>query len=130
MGFAVPPKTIFFPDWGYMFFPALPSSKVPQPFYGKGIYKENLFFSISEEIGLEIENNKDDVLIYFFFYINGREKITYKYYNQNPYNSSILSNTEDNLKADNVKIIIANKSSGRIYYEKDCSIPNTPPKKN
>ena len=75
--------------------------------------------NISEEMGLEIENDKVNILIYFFFTPIGREKTTFKFYNNTSNSYAGWYNiTHDDLKADKVRIIVANKLSGKIYYNK------------
>lgn len=113
------PKSIYLQNGGSIVLKGLPSKQKSAPILGQGILVENLFLSMSEENGLEIENNKDDVQIYYFFTPTGREKSVFKYYN---YASGQFRGwyniTNNDLKSDKVRIVVANKTTGAIYYDK------------
>ncbi len=74
---------------------------------------------MSEEIGLEIENDKENIQIFYFFTPNGRQKTEFRFYNMvsNP-NSGWYKMTMNDLKAENVRIVVANKISGKVYFDK------------
>ena len=113
------PKSIQFHACGTILLKAIPTRQVSVATFGHGIYIEKLFLNISEEMGLEIENDKVNILIYFFFTPIGREKTTFKFYNNTSNSYAGWYNiTHDDLKADKVRIIVANKLSGKIYYNK------------
>lgn len=71
---------------------------------------ERLFISMSEENGLEIEENKDDIDLYLLFAPNGIEQL----------NSPFLKSqsTKDVLFAEKARLIICNKKTGSVYYDK------------
>ncbi len=64
-------------------FKALPTKQVNEPLFGSGIYTEKLFFPVDEATGLEIENDKENIAIYFFFTLKGRKKTIFKFFIQN-----------------------------------------------
>jgi hypothetical protein len=124
------PKSIDFSNWGTILLKALPTRQVADPIFGHGIYTEMLSLTMSEEMGLEIENDKENIQIYFFFTPIGREKTTFKFYNNTSNSYAGWYNvTHNDLKADKVRIIIANKLSGKIYYDKTFSYQPTTQKK-
>lgn len=107
-------------------FKGLPSKQVPEPLFGQGVNSEKLFLPITEEAGLEIENDKENIQIYFFFTPSGKEKTVFKFLNSdhNWYNI-----THNDLKADKVRVVVANKSSGKIYFDKTYTYQPPAPKK-
>ena len=96
-------------------FKALPSKQVPDPIIGQGINSEKLFLPMTEEAGLDIENDKENIQLYFFFTPSGKEKSVFKFLNSD---GSWYNITHNDLKADKVRIVVANKSSGKIYFDK------------
>lgn len=118
------PKSIYLTYGERVILKSLPSKQVPEPIFGPGIYTDRLFLAMSEETGLEIENDKDNVQIYFFFTPTGKEKTTFKFYN-NTSNSygGWYTITQNILKSDNVRIVVANKLSGVIYFDKNYIVP-------
>lgn len=112
------PKSIYLDNGGYILLKALPSKQNAAPIMGQGVYTENLFFVMSEEAGLEVENDKENIDVYFFFTPNGKEKSVFKFLNSdgNWYNI-----THNEIKADKVRVVVANKSSGKILYDKSFS---------
>lgn len=112
------PKSIYFENGGCILLKYLPSKQVQVKML-PGVYNEVLFFSMSEDIGLKIENDKDNTVVYFFFNPIGKEKTTFQYYNevgQSNY-SGWYNITHNDLKSDKVRIVIANKLSEEIYYD-------------
>ena len=113
------PKSIYLQNGGHILLKGLPSKQKSAPILGQGILVENLFLAMSEENGLEVENNKDDVQIYYFFTPTGREKSVFKFYN---YASGQFRGwyniTNNDLKSDKVRIVVANKTTGAIYFDK------------
>ena len=97
---------------------ALPSKQVAESNLGQGVYSERLFLPMSEEAGLEIENDKENIDIYFFFTPTGKEKIMFKYLNSDGLWYNI---TQNEIKSDKVRVVVANKSSGKIYFDKTYS---------
>jgi len=92
---------------------ALPTKQVPEE---EGICQETLFLPMSETTGLDIENNKENIDIYFFFVPSGKEKNTFKWYVIGGASYAGWYNiTLSNIKSDKVRIVVANKSSGIIY---------------
>jgi len=84
---------------------------------GPECYQEELFFPMSEEKGLEIENsNPNDIKIYFIFRISGQETVRYRVCDPEKY---VHPNREDRLfKVDKVRVLIANDETGKIYFDK------------
>ena len=107
-------------------FKGLPSKQVPEPLFGQGVNSEKLFLTMTEEAGLEIENDKENIEVYFFFTPSGKEKTVFKFLNSdhNWYNI-----THNDLKADKVRVVVANKSSGKIYLDKTYTYQPPAPKK-
>jgi len=108
-------------------FKALPSKQVPEPlFFGTGVNSEKLFLPMTEEAGLEIENDKKNIDVYFFFTPTGKEKTVFKFLNSD---SKWYNITHNDLKADKVRIIVAHKSTGKIYLDKTYTYQPPAPKK-
>lgn len=107
-------------------FKGLPSKQVPEPLFGQGVNSEKLFLPMTEEAGLEIENDKENIEVYFFFTPTGKEKTVFKFLNSdhNWYNI-----THNDLKADKVRIVVAHKSTGKIYLDKTYTYQPPAPKK-
>jgi len=99
-------------------FKSLPTFKKYEPLLGPGIYIEKLLIKMSEINGLEVEQAKENIDIYFLFTPSGKEKTTYKYYN-NSGNSwkGWYTRTDENIKSDSVRVITANNISGKIYSD-------------
>lgn len=121
---------------------ALPSKKVKVS-GSLEQYAEELFIPMSEESGLEVENDKENTEVYFFFTPNGREKTVVKFWdwdeNQTKEYEFLLRNpqyikyklysiTNDDLKADKVRIVVANSLSGKILSDKSFSYQAQPTK--
>lgn len=126
---ARPPKSIFLEaniyalKNYYILFKGLPSRQVPDDFMGRGVLTENMFLQINENNGLEIENSRASIDIYFFFSPNGQEIAKYRYLNSD---GTWYTLTDNLLKADTVKVVVANRMSGKIYFSR---IYNTPQSK-
>lgn len=90
-------------------FKALPSRQIPTVLLGQNVYYEKLFLSMTEATGLEIENDMENTALYFFFTPVRKEKF--------------------DLISDNVRIAVANKVSGKIYFDKSYAYQPPPPKK-
>jgi hypothetical protein len=138
------PKSIAFDETekSRILLKALPSKKVKVP-GSLEQYAEELFIPMSEESGLEVENDKENTDVYFFFTPNGREKTvvkvwdwdenqtkTYEFLLRNPQyiKYKLYSITNDDLKADKVRIVVANSLSGKILYDKSFSYQAQPTK--
>jgi len=111
---------------GGILFKALPTKQVAESTIGKGIYSEELFLPISEEEGLEIENDKGNIDIYFLFTPTGKEKSVIKFLNSDGYWYNINHN---DIKSEKVRVVVANKSSGKIYFDKTYSYQPSASKK-
>jgi len=114
------PKSVLI-DRGYFFgsvtiyLKALSSKQVPYTFLGEGIYNEKLLIPMNETNALEVEENRDNILVYYFLTPTGKETVTYEYYctTYGWYNMK-----ETLLKSDKVRILVANKETGKIYFNK------------
>lgn len=124
------PKSIDLPSWGVIHIKALPTRHDSNV---EGLYTEQLFLSMNETLGLEIENNRENVDLYLFFTPSGREQTIFKYYNgdHKPYKDKEIgwcTITHNDIKADTVRIVVTNRLTGRIYFDKtysDLSQPHT-----
>ena len=124
------PKSIYLENGCTILLKALPSKQVAAPIIGKGVIIEKLFLAMSEESGLEIENDKENIELYFFFIPSGKEKSVFQYYNAvNNSFAGWYTMTHNDLKADNVRVVVANKSSGKIIYDKFYTYKTLAPKK-
>ena len=126
------PKSIAFNDSteSWIFLKALPSKQIASTLWDNkgGVYDEILFLTMSEESGLEVENDRENTELYFFFIPNGREQTIFKVYEKNLISADKWYDIKHNdLKADKVRIVVANKSSGNILYDKSFSyqVPST-----
>ena len=122
-------------NWGYgtfsarvpksvneFLFKSLPTKQVTSPMMGKGFFQEVLLIKMSEENGLEIENDKQNFDIYFFFTPSGKEKVSFKFFNavDNAY-AGWYDMSGTIIKSDKVRVVVANKVSGKIYFDKTYS---------
>jgi|381.fasta_scaffold00257_17 hypothetical protein len=89
--------------------------------YGGNRYK--LFIPLSEVNGLEIENDKDNIDLYFFFVPSASGIFLHHWQCYEGHRNSRI------MKTDKVRIVVANKSSGKIYYNKSFSYQPTTQKK-
>ncbi len=123
---ALTPKTIYFDESdrekGGILLKALPTKRtdITKEFntyrtnkVEGGLYEESLFIPMSEESALEVENDRENTDIYFFFTPQGREKTVVKFFS-NEWNEV----TRNMLKADKVRVVVTNKSSGKICFDK------------
>lgn len=102
-----------------IFLKALPVKMEQMVFLGevqKGIFNEILFIPVSEESGLEIEENGNDISIYFIFTPSGKETVSYKFYNAG--DQSWYTAKDELVKSDKVKVVLANKVTNKVYYDK------------
>lgn len=126
------------PVW--IVFKALPSKRVTngcQSIWGI-CDAEMLFLPMTEESGLEIENDPTNTKLYYFFTPSGKEKTVFKIRGKQPFTEAQLrlmaqgvfgfqrdmqdfTITNNDLKADKVRIVVANSSSGKILYDKSFS---------
>lgn len=83
----------------------------------EGIYSDELFLSMTEESGLKVENDRENTDLYFFFTPNGREKSIFKSFASEKWNDI----TRNSLKADKVRIVVANSLSNKILLDKSFS---------
>lgn len=112
---ARPPKSLYIGDENFVILKSLPTKQVAHPLLGKGVFDETLFLSMSEETGLEIENDRDNFCLFFFFTPIGKEKTTFKFLNSGDAWYNITKNC---IKADKIRIVVANKTSGKICYDR------------
>lgn len=83
-----------------------------------GVSKEILFIPLSQTDGLEVENDKQNIGVFFFFTPSGIQKSTFKWLVLgSPSYAGWYNLTSTNVYADNVKIVVANKETGKIYYD-------------
>ncbi|MEK6646680.1 MAG: hypothetical protein AABY84_08405 [Candidatus Firestonebacteria bacterium] len=104
-------------DVVHILFKSLPSKQITNIYFGKGYNDEKLFLPINETSGLEIEENREKIDVYFLFTPSGKETITYKYMNIATYNWYNIKKIL--LKSDKVRIIVTNKETGKIYFDKN-----------
>lgn len=114
--YAIPPKSLPICNKNREILPiylkSLPTTKVA------GILGlvEKLFIPLDEERGLEIENAKKDIVVYFIFIPSGKEIISYTFEDTR---SGTLKCKTNALKADKVRMIVANKTTGKILFDKN-----------
>ena len=68
---------------------------------------------MTEKQGLDIENNKVDTEVYLIFQISGMKNVKYKSWDMQWYNIK-----QDILKDSSVRLVIGNKRTGDIYFDK------------
>jgi len=90
----------------------LPSKIVPYKMMGQFSFQELLFIPMDESNALEIENNRENVVLFIFFKPNGKEIITYKEILEPSIKQS------NYLKSDYLRILIVNENQEKIYYDK------------
>jgi hypothetical protein len=108
------PKSI-----NHILFKALPTKQIPLE---QGITQETLFIPLSQTDGLEVENNRDNIDLYFLFTPSGKESNTFKWYvmGNNSY-AGLYNITLKNIYSNKVRIVVVNKVSGVIYFDKTYS---------
>jgi len=90
---------------------------LPTETLGKYVSYEYVFLPMTEENGLEVENEKEsDLEVYYFFTPSGRERVEYRFYNMG--DRYWYTMTENLIKADKIRVVLANKVSGKIYSNK------------
>ena len=94
----------------------LPTKQVEDSFVGNGWFNEIFFVQLDETKGLEIESNRKEVQVYFFFNVTGQETIKYRSYNINY--PGWIELTDKPLYSVNVRVAIINKQTNQIYYDK------------
>ncbi len=120
---AKPPKSVSvaYGFWGdaYVQFKKLPSYEETDKFFGQGIKNEILFIPVNEINGLEIEENRENIIVYYLFKPSNIETVKYKFYNNvtNGYEGWYDMTTKV-MTAQTLRIIVANTNSGKIYYDK------------
>ena len=113
------PKSIYLQSGDRIILKSLPSRQKTETKITKGLLTEKLFLEISEENGLEIENNREEIQLYYFFKPTGFEKTTFKFYNYDTGRFQGWYNiTNDDLKSETVRIVVTNNITGKIYYDK------------
>jgi len=111
---AIPPKSISIDVSNTIIqLKSLPTREVVDDVFGGGIKNEILFIQLEPEIGLEIEKNRNDISVYYLFIPNGKETVKFKYYTDGWWDI-----TNDFITSSKVKVIVANKISGKIYFNK------------
>ncbi len=117
---AHPPQSIDI-DWRFyksftIILKGLPLTKKQNPLIGKGAYYEIYFIPLSEKEGSEIEENREDILIYILFTPSEMEMIKYRYcFLPNKWWNEI---TQQCLSSNNYRIIVADSSSQKVYFDK------------
>jgi hypothetical protein len=107
---ARPPKSVY----GFVF-NALPLRQEHSTGLPPGGYAEKLFLPMSLEQGREIASNREYMDVYFFFTPTVREKITFSYLTSD---STWHKTSTNNMKADRVRVVVANTATGTLYYDK------------
>jgi hypothetical protein len=95
---------------------SLPSKRKSFTVFGAAAIDERLFIPMNETNALEIENDKENISIYYFFTPNGKEAISYQFICADGY--SFCNTKQTLLKADKVRVIVAHKTTGKIYFDK------------
>jgi hypothetical protein len=100
-------------------FPSLSTEKSGMKTYGgyapiPGVYEEYLFLAMNEEKGLLVENNRNDIDVYFIFRIAGIETVSFKFY---CINTGWWNVKQELLKADSVWLVMGNRKTGDIYFD-------------
>jgi hypothetical protein len=108
------PKSIGLELFSSIYLKTLPTRQKENSLLGKGVYDEYIFIPVSEENGLEIENNKNNVSVFFFFIPSGKETVSFKYFCLS-YGWYDMKQTL--LKSNKVRIIVANRSTSKIYFD-------------
>ncbi len=102
---------------------ALPSVRKTLTVMGAADIREKLFIPMNENNALEIENDNNNIAIYYFFTPNGKETISYQFICSDGY--SFCNKKEALLKADKVRVIVAHKATGKIYFDKTYNYQTT-----
>jgi hypothetical protein len=78
---------------------------------------------MTETNGLEIENDKENISLYFFFVPTPSGIFLHPWTCFDGYFNSRI------MKSDKVKVVVANSSTGKIYQDKSFSYQVSAPKK-
>lgn len=107
---------------GEVYLKNIPTIKIKMTDTYDDSIREYVVIKTTEETGLEIEENKERVTIYFLFKPIRMEKIKFKFTSPfNPENyliNTLYTKTSSYLTSDFLRIIVANDDSGKIYYDK------------
>ncbi len=99
-----------------MYFKSLTSKRKTFTIFGAGGIHEILFIPMNETNALEIENEKQNISIYYFFTPNGKEEVSYQFICLDGY--SFCNTRKTLLKAATVRVVVVNKVTKKIYYDK------------
>ncbi|MCA0446776.1 MAG: hypothetical protein LCH54_11180 [Bacteroidetes bacterium] len=121
--FGRPYKTSGINSYSAIYFKYIPTLKnkytIPYAKWVKGIVKEYALIKTSEETGLEIEENKERVTIYFLLKPIRIEKIKFSFMAAvNKTQVATYNQNSGYLTSDFLRIIVANDDTGKIYYDK------------
>ncbi len=113
------PKSVKKGD-GAILFRALPT-EWRKDAYIDGIENEYLFFPVGEVTGLEVESARENLQAYFFFAIDGQLTTKVRFYDASLYNPNArgwYKADRRDLKADKVRVVLANQKTGKIFSDK------------
>jgi len=110
------PKTI-----SHLEFPSLPTSKVfDRTANSENSYREIFLINVSEEVALEMENNRSNIETLLLFQIKGIEKrkLNDIDFRKDKGNNNGCKELVDVFTTKNLKLIVYNKSTNKIYFDK------------
>ncbi|EKB48197.1 hypothetical protein [Cecembia lonarensis] len=110
------PKTI-----SHLEFPSLPTSKVYDlTANSENSYREIFLINVSEEVALEMENNRSNIETLLLFQIKGIEKrrLNDIDFRNEKRNNNGCKELVDVFATNNLRLIVFNKSTNKIYFDK------------
>jgi hypothetical protein len=106
-------------------FPSLPTKFYKRELFGPNILFECLLIKVNEQYGLEIEENKKDINIYYFYKPKSTKKTLVSYFYPSNGQYKIWKITNKDIESQSVRVIVANNVTGKIYYDYEyVVIPN------
>ncbi len=79
---------------------------------------EFYFIPISEEDGIELENEKDNIHIYFIVTLDNSENIKYEWVNTSKLPFEEITTNEYVINSKRLRVLLVNKYSNKIYFDK------------
>jgi len=114
---AKPPKSVCVDgERSFIQLKSIPSKQVN--FWEEGTKNEKLFVPVNETNGLEIEENKKNIDIYFLFTPSGQKTVKYKYNNFGFDFGGWYIITDKVITASKVRMIVVNRMTEKIYFDK------------
>ena len=104
-------------SFGDFLFSSLPTKRVSvdPEFYPANVKEERLLLPMSEENGLAVETDEEDIAVYVLFTIVGMEEASYYW---RSFGGEAYTMTDKLLTTESVRVVVANASTGDVYFNR------------